>query len=190
MYEQIWGPEWVEIVKEVIAGELESSRFRTNRNAQNREFTMRDHIRTSIARHPGAKALINTGMFHAQKITLMGEDILRIGQLLRNEYSGTFSVAFIGLTGETKMSFNDATNTSFHLANSATGENVIRILFEQTNGRMGFLPMTNPVFSDEELLISFSNGNTIHTRVGRQFDALVTYPRISVLKSMNKYDIQ
>jgi hypothetical protein len=127
-------------------------------------------------------------MFHGQKATFMGNQFPRLGQLLKDFNDKTFSIAFIGMQGETKFRFDDTNNVSFNLVQNASDRNLTKIIHNIAGENQAFLPLQHEIFNSKEQEITYDRGTTVTVPVGLQFDAIITYPRISVLESMRKYD--
>jgi hypothetical protein len=184
-----WGEQWYDRIVEVVSVEIESSKYRRDRIDRNRENLMFDNITAFLQKHPGQKALVNTGMFHGQKATFMGNQFPRLGQLLKDFNDKTFSIAFIGMQGETKFRFDDTNNVSFNLVQNASDRNLTKIIHNIAGENQAFLPLQNEIFNTREQEITYDRGTTVTAPVGLQFDAIITYPRISILESMQKYDV-
>lgn len=182
------GDRWYERIFEMIEVEIMSSNFRTERNSSSREKFMFDQIVSGLEDDSGNKVIINTGMFHGQKQTYMGENIMRIGQLLDASSWNVYSIAFIGVKGETKPSFDATENNLFDLVENASDENLIRIIDDISGKTISFLSLQNEVFISEKVKVSYTSSTKIEATIGLQFDAIISYPAISTLQSMDIYD--
>ncbi len=181
------GEIWYQRLEVMIKAELKSYRYRNNGSDVDREEFMKESIISYTEENPSNKVLINTGMFHGQKKTLMGNDIPRLGQLLANGPLKISSIAFIGLRGQSKDRFNDTQKEEFDLVDKASDNDLVKIIDETASQRISYLPLTDDQFN-METTISYTRGNTIKAPIGQQFDVIITYPEISVLNSMDIYD--
>ena len=181
------GEKWFLRIDQLIRNEITSHDIRTNGSSQQREEFMRDIIVSHLESFSGDKILINTGMYHAQKNVFMGNNIIRLRQLLDNKSHEIESIAFVGIRGFTKSRFNETKKTPFDLVEKATGDDLIKIMDEYGSRHKALLPLNHNYF-DNDIRISYLNGTTITAPIGQQFDAIITFPEISVLKSMDIYD--
>lgn len=185
----MWGTQWYERILNVFAVEIESSKFRRNRIDRDREAVMYDNIVTVMRELQNAKVVINTGMFHGQKKTFMGNQIPRLGQLFMHENSRTSSIAFVGLRGEIKRRYDDAQNITIDLPHNASADDLVKAVDQMAGDEMSLMPLSDVVFSGN-VKVSYDYATTVTAPIGRQFDAMITYPQISTLHSMDVYDYQ
>ena len=183
-----WGSKWHKRVYEVVLGEIASSEYRMNKSNEWREAVMFQNIESSLNAYPNTKHLVNVGSFHAQKQVYMGSPLERIGKRLDENYPNTSSIVFVGMKGETKSNFAQQTNETFDLAN-AGADDMIREVYEQSQDRHVFLPLSNRRFINTPVKISYSSKTTITAPIGYQFDALITFPEVSTFESMNTYEV-
>lgn len=181
------GRKWYDRILDMIPVEIESSNYRTGRNDELRESAMTGNIMRYFVRHHGSKAVINTGMFHAQKESHMWLYHETMAHRLSRNFESLATVTFIGMKGETKNHFYDTDAYSFNLPESAKEDNLIKLLARLAGDSMSYLTLEDPVFMEQEVVISYDRNTTIEARIGRQFDALVTYPRVSTLQSMDRH---
>lgn len=186
-YKLEFGLRWYQRIIDMIEAEILSVDYRNQRNGSDREQFMVNNITSFLETHPGQKGMINTGMFHGQKKTYMGEPIKRLGQILKDQNLSMFSIAFIGLKGTTKSTFDATEKISFDLIQNASNDDIILILDELSSPNLSFLPLRHQSY-EKDVTISFTSQTTISAPIGQQFDGIITYPEISILKSMDIYD--
>ncbi|MEM6398018.1 MAG: hypothetical protein AAF741_16830 [Bacteroidota bacterium] len=187
-YRNDMGSKWYDRLLDMIRVEKASYEFRSNRDHLSREILMFENISQVFDAAPDKKYLVNTGMTHGQKETHMSIDIPRIGATLSGLTEQIFSIAFIGIEGERKRRFYDENVIAFNLIESSRNSDMIKYIGEEAGGQLSYLPLSDAHFSNSIQRISFSAGTTILAPVGRQFDALICYPSISVLYSMDEFD--
>lgn len=191
-YEQMFGLKWYGRLLEMVEVEQLSSDFRLQEGDRNldREVIMYNNIERFIQNNGKGKYIVNTGMYHGQKEVFMGSRIERIGSMLSAISNQVYSIAFVGIKGEWKLRFYEQEHISFNLAEDASNDNMIKYMAEIARDQQSFLPLTHDHFKNESQRMSYTVGSTIKAPIGRQFDAIVTYPEISVLKSMKNFDWQ
>lgn len=186
-YRNTWGEMWYNRYLELIEWEIESYHFRTTGDEEVRENALFGYIQSKLEANPGIKALINCGINHAQRETLMGTPIIRIGGLLEENYPGnTCSLAFIGISGKRKYRLDDGESIDFNILETAAEDDIIRIMGEQAGNLMALLPMEDDIFL-EEMDATYWAG-AVRVSPGKQFDAIITYPEISILKSLSDFN--
>ncbi len=185
-YVDLWGPLWYDRFTRMIEHEIESNRYRTGGDEDVREQLMVSIVETFLNENPGYRAFINSGMNHAQKEAHMGPEIKRLGGYLQEIYPGElFSIAFIGISGQRKYRFEDVELVEFNILESAGRDDLTKIVGEKAGRMMSLLPLQDPVFS-KKMNITYTSG-TIFAPPAGQFDALVTYPEISILESLDEF---
>ncbi|NIV16116.1 MAG: hypothetical protein GWN62_34125 [Aliifodinibius sp.] len=188
MYKTEWGNKWYERINEMIDVEIKSSNFRTSRDDNLREATMFDIIQSRIPENRNIKVAINCGSHHAQKNGLMGPKIKWITPYLNEIYpDDIYSIAFIGIKGERKSSFSDPNVIEFNLIRETSNNDLIRIIGVEAGPNMATLPLESSVFN-KNVRVTYVSGSTFHLSPASQFDALITYPRVSILNSMSAHD--
>jgi hypothetical protein len=186
-WESQWGSKWYERITETVEVEIKSSEYRVNGDEKLREQIMLDNILAKMPNDPSVKALVNCGMFHAQKQTLMGESYTRLARFLEDAFpSETYSVASVGIQGERLQNFADEQPESFNLLKDTKKRDLIRIIGEEAGDKLSFLPLTDPIFQ-EDMVVTYTAGSKQVVPPGAQFDAIVAYPYISVLESISTY---
>lgn len=187
-YVAIWGEKWYSRIRDIVEVEMVSSNYRIHRNDQDREMMMYQNVTNILEHNPGIKALVNTGMYHAQKETYMGNSIQKLSELLLSQNPNTYTIAFVGMEGEIKKRFDDNGNVPVNLPGYASKDNIIRQINELAGSNMSYLPLEAPVFTERNIIMSYDYGTTIKAPLGRQFDGIITYPTIHTLESMELYD--
>ena len=186
-YISLWGQEWFDRILEIIDVEIASSEYRINRSDDWRESVMFDNINRVLQSSGNDKILVNAGFFHGQKETYMGTFIDRLGKRLDDEVN-TNSIAFIGIKGERKLTFNDTNSFSFDLSKDSDTDDIVREINRIAGTSISYLPLSDSRFSSKNVKMSYTFGSFVTAPIGRQFDAIITYPEISVLTSMDVYD--
>jgi hypothetical protein len=175
-------------VIEMVEIEIPSLEFRTSANDDLRERTIHQIIIKRMTEYPDSKYVINTGMFHAQKMTLMGNHISRIAQYLESDFPGkVYSIAFIGIKGYSKYNFYDENLFSVNLIDDTKKSDLAHVIGSRAGEFLSFLPLTDPFFK-EEMNVTYTKSETMQLAPGMQFDAIISYPEISLLKSMTRYN--
>lgn len=188
-YRSQWGEKWYKRIREMIAVEIKSSDFRTHRDDALREVTMFNNIKSRIPDDPDTRVVVNCGFYHAQKNPLMGPKIKWLHQYFTENFPDkTYAIAFLGIKGERKAAFNDPNLISFDLTTETSGKDLVRIIADRAQANMSILPLNDILFKDN-MRVTYVSGSTFHLAPGLQFDALVTYPYISVLQSMSDFEI-
>ena len=189
-FTNLWGEKWLDRILEIISFEIESVEYRLNRSDTYRESLMSENILNvmSLAENTNEKFLVNTGSYHAQLITYMGVDIDRLARRLKEEENKTSSIAFIGIRGERKEHFYDETNKSFDLIDESSSDNILNEIDRLASNNMSYLSLSNNIFSEQKIKIRYVSGVSINEPIGTQFDAIITYPSITTLQSMDIYD--
>ncbi len=188
-YLAAWGEKWYDRIVDVVDFEILCLAWRDNgKNKEKREQTMFDHVKKFREINPNKKILINTGSYHAQKETYSGTDIPTLAKRLIQEYEGVSCLAFVGIRGESKSGFDNQQIVNFDLTKSTDGDNLIQEIDAAAGNRIGFLPFSNSYFQTQETKMSYSSGHQVIAPLGKQYDGVISYPNISVLESMSKYD--
>ena len=188
IYRNEWGDLWFERIREMVEIEIPSIEFRKSSYDDIREKTIHQIINKRMIDYPDSKYVINTGMFHAQKITLMGNNIPRIAQYLETDFPGTvYSIAFIGIKGYSKYNFYDENLFSVNLIDDTKKSDLAHVIGMKAGDFLSFLPLTDPIFK-EEMNVSYTKSEKMKLAPGLQFDAIISYPEISLLKSMTRYN--
>jgi hypothetical protein len=147
---------------------------------------MLDVIQTARSKHPECKTLINCEMYHGQKETMMGSDIQRLRALLEEKVSlDLTSIAFSGIKGKRKYKFNSDEVISFNILDNTMEKNLMHMIGQKAGDQMSMLLLNGEIFK-KEMDITYTAG-THRVAPGRQFDALITYPEISILKSLSDF---
>lgn len=183
-YREAWGDKWYDRIVDIVSMEIVSTTFRTERDNVLREDMMMNNMAADI--ESSTKVLVNTGMYHAQKHVLLGEDIQRIAAQIVAMDASSRSVAFVALKGERRNSFN-STTINFDLTNQMTDNDLVRHLHLHTVPDRGFLMLSDATFAQQNIRATFTPGSTVFGPVGSMFDAIVLYPEVTVLESMTSF---
>ena len=181
-----WGEKWYERYKTMVDLELESCLYRLSPDEERREMVMLRIVQSRLVPTPGLRAFINGGIYHAQKESLMGSNIKRLRALLEETYPDNIcSLAFIGISGLRKYKFDDPEPISFDILKTAKQNDLIRIMGEKAGTYMSLLNLEDAIF-DEEIDVTYTAG-ALRVAPGRQFDALISYPGITILESLSDF---
>lgn len=179
-----WGPLWYERVEHLVRVELASADIRATWQDQEREELITELCLGWINAAQGQQVFINTGMEHAQKERLMGLRIDRLAHGLEKELGSLYSIAFIGLKGERKKSFLDEKAYIVDIPASSPPQDLARVLAQEAGERMAFLPLEDPDFFTRDFRVTYSASQKVRVSPARQFDAIITYPKVSLPLSM------
>jgi hypothetical protein len=187
---QKYGKSWYNRYKQLIEFEKKSSIYRSSKNESFREEFMLNFILSFIERNPTKKIIINCGMYHAQKQTLVGSDIKRIAYyIFQNFPDETYTISFVGIKGERKSHFYDTNTNSFNLLNETKKHDLIKIIGDKAGAYLSFLSLEDGIF-EKNMLVTYTTASTITLSPSKQFNVLISYPEISLLKSMNEFDYE
>jgi len=185
----LWGEKWYNRIVDVVDFEVLSFDWREeDKDKELREQTMFENVRRFFVQNPGKKIFVNTGSYHAQKETYSGTKIFTLANRLIKEYEDVTCLAFVGIRGESKSGFDNENIVNFDMTISTDEDNLIREIDRAAGNRIGFLPLDQSYFMNNDVKMSYSNGGHIIAPIGRQYDGVITYPNITVLESMGKYD--
>ena len=186
-YIDLWGKKWHKRYQELIRLELESCRYRMSPDENNREVFMHDFIESTLNKKPEVKTIVNCGMYHAQKETLMGTSIQRLRALLEEKNpEGLVSIAFSGIKGQKKYKFNSDEVLGFNVVENTADNNLMHMIGQKAGDQMSMLLLSSNIFRSE-MDVTYISGS-LRVAPGRQFDALITYPEISILKSLSYFN--
>jgi hypothetical protein len=184
------GADRYALLADIVDVELRSRPIRAAGDQLSRERFLRERLSATLASAGTAGVVANLGMYHAQKSALMGGTPEVVGTWLANHpeaYGGDptrlRAVAFVGARGERLWHFYDAEPWSFDLVRDDPDMSLTRILSEHAGAQLAYLPLTDPVFQRD---VAVDYGHDEHVLpIGRQFDAIVLYPTVSVLRSLS-----
>lgn len=184
------GPERAAQLSDLVEVERRSLPLRQALDAAAREVLIRERVARELAGAGTAGVVLNCGMTHAQRVTLMGPVREVVGTWLAahpEAYGGDPGamrvVAFAGARGSRLAAFDDPAPWSFDLVAEDPDDSLTRILAEHAGDRLAWLPLADPVFSSGPVRADYGRDLTA-LPLGRQFDGLVLYPRVSVLRSL------
>ena len=186
-YLDLWGEKWYKRYKELIRLDLESCRYRMSPDENSRELFMLDYIESALRKRPEVKTIINCGMYHAQKETLMGTSIQRLRALMEEKHSSDMvSIAFSGIKGNKKYKFSSDEVLSFNIIENTADNNLMHMIGQKAGDQMSMLFLNDDIFR-REMDVTYISGS-LRVAPGRQFDALITYPEISILQSLSYFN--
>lgn len=165
--------KWYERMEEMIEVEMKSFKLR----AVEYDPALREEIIIDLCKkHLSEKnlSILNFGSDHARKKRLdePDEDYQLLGEFITENYN-SYHIGFIGIKGEIKHTFRDLEIVKFNLLKEEKEGKLFRIIGEKQGNSNMFLPLDGPVFKDEF----------------KEFDAYISYPEISVVKSMEKFKL-
>jgi len=183
-----WGEKWYLRYLQMVETEVISNIYRTKNDETVREKVMFNLIKSIYKENPNNKIIINCGMNHAQKNSLMGSNHKRIGGLVNQEFPNeVYSIAFVGVKGYSKKGHWYNKVVKYNLKNEAKKNDLIGIIGGKSGNSRTFINLSDLVFK-EKILISYHLGKTRKVKPSSQFDAIITYPEIGILKSMEEYE--
>lgn len=185
-YLNLWGEKWYKRYKELIGLELESCRYRMSPDENSRELFMLDFIESTLRKTPEVRTVINCGMYHAQKESLMGASIQRLRALMEeNNPQDMVSIAFSGIKGNKKYKFDSDEVLNFNVIENTADNNLMHMIGQRAGDQMSMLLLNDDIF-EREMDVTYISG-ALRVAPGRQFDALITYPEIDILKSLSYF---
>jgi hypothetical protein len=188
-YLQKWSNLWYSRYNQMIEFEISSNAYRRNNEDEKfRELFLNEFILPIAEKYPNHKIMINCGMYHVQKQTIMGENIQRLaGYMIQKYPDNVASIAFVGIKGERKFHFYDQTSIPFNIEQETVQNDIIHCLGKVDNDSLTFLNLRDSKYLNK-YNITYLTGNTLNLAPGKQFDAIITYPEIHILKSMKEFD--
>lgn len=187
---EVWGDRWYNIVYEMLPSESRDWIRNNVFDDAKREDILTSNIRKHLEeqRKSGHRTLVNTGLYHAQRKTLMGVRILRLGEALSSEAYKLFSIGFVALRGERKFSFQDEHPYQVDIPASAGTRNLIGVLGTRAGDRMAWLPTGNEKLGSGRNWVTYGVNDTHLLVPARQFDAFITYPRVTLTRSLAEFE--
>jgi len=184
------GPERYRLLSDLVALESRSLPLRTSFSNVAREAIIVDRVAEVLRLAGGAVVAVGCGMNHAQRTTLSGPTPVVLGtwlaahpELYGGSANGLRAVAFAGARGQRISRFDDAVPWSFDLVREDPPNSLTRILAEKAEASLAWLPLVDPLWTTSDVLVDY--GRDVHVLpVGEQFDALVLYPSVTVLRSL------
>ncbi len=177
-----WGNKWYHRIFDMVKVEMASIAWRKSGRDVLREDIMKDNLDKLENDHQ--KILVNCGMYHAQKETFMGSSITRLAGYY--EPTEVYAIAFSAIKGERIHNFFDENTIQFNIPKEAQRENLIRVMGEIAGNTMAFLEMTDPEYK-EVFDVMYVSGSSHKVPPGKQFDAIITYPNVTLLSSMTEF---
>jgi len=177
-----WGPRWYDIVWDMVDAELASVGIRADRQrdydrtTREREQVMK-RLADSLLDGYGDRTLVTTGNTHAQKSRLMGtEGVEWLGDYLvhRSPVAGG-SVFVVGVTPARVVSGSGGSTVEYDVTDASPANEIWRVMHEVLPGRIGLLPLDDPVFDVGSVLMAFDG--TIYAGAPKaHYDALILLP--------------
>jgi erythromycin esterase-like protein len=192
------GNVWYERLVDLVEIEIRSLPIRARRDVQARERIMIDLSMQIIDAADAEGVGINVGMYHAQKRRYMGTRQQWLGEYLvrhAERFGGRdalASVAFFGFDGVRLRSFMDRDPEPVPPAIERPERNLMRQIAERTASRDGterpqsgaYVELSHRLFQcSMPIAFTFS---PLRAAPGRQFDAYVIFPELSILESIRR----
>lgn len=186
------GAERHALLAEMVEVERRSAPLRASMDYTTREGIIRERVAAALARAGTAGVVVNCGADHAQRETLMGPVREVVGTWLGHHpelYGGDpallRTVAFGGARGSLLAHFYDTVPATFDVVRDAPENSLARVLAERAGARLAWLPLGDPAWSAHD--VNYTGGKLgAVLPIGRQFDGLVLYPTVSVLRSLSQ----
>lgn len=176
---------------ELVEVERRSQPLRVRFDDAAREAIIVERVAATLSAAGGSGLVVNCGMNHAQKETLSGPTAQVVGTWLAHHPetyggnpAGLTSIAFAGARGLRLSHFSDPVAWSFDLTAEDPDNSLTRILAELAADQLAWLPLGNPVFSSQAVTVDYGHAVQV-LPVGRQYDWVVLYPSVSVLRSLS-----
>ncbi len=179
------GSRWYGIFHDLFENELYSIEYRNTGSDEFREKCMYEMINRAAANTD--HAVLNVGMYHAQKQHALGAPVKRLAGMLEESGYDIFCAAFFPAQGDFKDRFFDTDTYHIDLLKKK-GKDLCAMLVNLAENRMSFLPLKAPLFSEQKIKMSFGRADTA-AYPARIFDALVTYPRGRIPDSMLEFEL-
>ena len=173
-----WGEARYATVVELVDVERASVPIRANRvsrydeTVRAREDLIKALSEERIAASAGG-TLVNVGSTHAQKERMRGTDIEWLGDYLVHRSPVVDGSAFVLVVGAARIVSPDGGTTLFRLAASPANE-LFRLMADTWPGQTVFLPLDDPLFADDEVLVNFEDAIFAY-RLERVYDAVLQY---------------
>jgi hypothetical protein len=191
-YKNNWGTEWYDRICEMTDIEINSIGLDISNNID--DVNKREEIMILLIEkkleNPSNKIIINCGSSHAQKTAYINSNMDRLGVYLASKYrEEMYSIDVFGLSGQFKSNFAEP-SVNFDLCSDFPGDNFTSFICKYSNSDYTYLRLNNPVFDNENIDIVFPPGNTLQLSPYKHFDAYITIPQVSIIRSFNMYEIQ
>ena len=176
---ETWGQSEFETVAAAVDAERASVPIRADRkdryemSVRAREELIKRLCDERIAASPSG-TLINIGGNHAQKTRIKGTELEWLGDYLVHRSQAADGSVFVLVVSAARIVSPDGATTLFDLRASPPNE-LFRMMQEAFPGRTVFLPLDDPVFTDQGVLVNFE-GEIFSSRLKRVYDAALQYP--------------
>ncbi len=177
--EVTWGPPAFETVAAMVEAERASVPIRADRkdhyetSVRAREELIKRLCDERIAASPGG-TLINIGGNHAQKRRMKGTELEWLGDYLVHRSEVANGSVFVLVVSAARIVSPDGATTLFDLSASPPNE-LFRMMQAAFPDRTVFLPLDDPLFMDEGVLVNFEE-QIYSSRLKRVYDAALQYP--------------
>lgn len=179
------GGKWYKIFHNLLRNELESIEYRRTGSEVFREKCMYRMITDRM--NQGKSSVLNVGMYHAQKKYAMGTPQKRLAQMLAESGYSITAVSFFPAKAELKHNFHEKETYPVNLY-KIRGNDLAGLLVNRAESRMSFLPLSNPLFTNSKISVTFGRTETL-TYPARIFDVIITYPEGRIPDSMLEFEL-
>lgn len=172
-----WGADTFDLVTEMAEIERVSIDVRARAGddaSRAREDVIKRLLDLRLADYPH-RTLINVGGHHAQKSPLMGTRQEWMGDYLAHRSTAVDGDVFVlGVTSARTVLEPGAGGTPFDVTETSPDDELYRVIAEAHPGTTVFLPLDDPLFSDET--VAMNSEDVIYlTSLRDQFDAVLQY---------------
>jgi hypothetical protein len=174
-----WGQSELETVDAMVDAERASIPIRADRqdryetSVRAREELIKRLCDERVAARAGG-TLINIGGNHAQKSHMKGTELEWLGDYLVHRSPATDGSVYVLVVSAARIVSPDGATTLFDLSASPPNE-LFRMMQEAFPGRTVFLPLDDPLFTDEGVLVNFEE-EIYSSRLKRVYDGALQYP--------------
>ncbi len=139
---------------------------------------------------PSAKVITNCIIEQTGRYIYIGED----NQMYKTwslalHHGESLAISFIGMQGSHQLDNNKNQTVEFNLIDETEKRDLIHIIGEHSNNQMSILFLEDEIFL-EVMDVTYETGNTIKDIPGAKYDAIVTYPQVSVLESLGQFNLE
>jgi hypothetical protein len=174
-----WGDALYGIVVDALDGEAHSANVRSMRAGtardEAREAAMNAMVDRQLAAARGG-VLVNVGLYHAQKARQDGSiDVWLAERLAAASPHAVFSLAVMPASGEAVIRGRLRT---FDVGDESPANELLRIVQQLANGATAFLPLRDPVFAEERVVVNYLP--RLHVGPPKAaFDGFVVLPEVA-----------
>ena len=174
-----WGDALYGIVVDALDGEARSAQVRAMGSGaardEAREVAMHAMVDRQLAAAPGG-VLLNVGLYHAQKTRQDGSiDVWLAERLDAASPHAVFSLAVMPTRGDAVIR---GRLRAFDVGDESPANELLRIVQRVANGATTFLPLRDPVFAEERVVVNYLP--RLHVGPPRAaFDGFVVLPEVA-----------